>query len=149
RLHHLADQLLAGLVQADQRPLLVVGPVVGLQHVFHRTDELGVGLRRDAPLLPQPRLEFVFLSTCRTVSVEMVSTTSSGTSLPASSRNVQRSRPRGGSEQARATRRASPWPSSFRWRLGRSCFLRTRAASKPCSTNRWRTRSMVVTSTST
>src|SRR4029077_19433869 len=90
RLHDLADQLLAGLVQADQRPLLVVGPVVDLQHVLHRTDKLGVGLGRDAPLLLQPRLEFVFFSTRRTVSVEILSTTSNSTSLSANSRNVQR-----------------------------------------------------------
>src|ERR671937_457188 len=41
-LHHFADQLLAGLVQGDQRPLFVVGPVVDLQHVLHGADELGV-----------------------------------------------------------------------------------------------------------
>src|SRR3954452_4680560 len=58
---------------------------------------------------------------------------------------VQRARPSGGAEQARATRRASAAPSSFRSRLGRSCFLRQRAASSPCSTNRWRTRSTVAT----
>ena len=34
-------------------------------------------------------------------------------------------------------------------RLGRSCVLRTRAASRPCSTNRWRTRSTVAMLTST
>ena len=44
--------------------------MVDLQHVLHRTDELGVGLRRDAPLLLQPRLEFVFFSVRRTVSSE-------------------------------------------------------------------------------
>src|SRR5205814_3767212 len=98
----LADQLLARLIQAHLRPPRVVGPVVDLQHVFHRADELGVRLRRDAPLLPQPRLELVFLSTCRTVSSAMVSTTCNSTNLSASSCNVQAPRPLGGDEQARA-----------------------------------------------
>src|SRR5262249_33505346 len=149
RLHHLADQLLAGLVQGDQRPLLVVGSVVDLQHVLHRTDELGVGLGRDAPLLPQPRLDLVFLSTRRTVSSEIVSTTSSSTSRSASSFIVHAVRPCGGAEQARAISRASPRPSSFGCRAGRSRGLRPRAASRPCSTKRWRTRSTVATLTST
>ncbi len=59
-LHRFADQLLARLVQADQRPPLVVGSVVDLQDILHRTNELGVRLRRDAPLLFQPRLDLVF-----------------------------------------------------------------------------------------
>src|SRR5205807_9766824 len=122
-------------------PLFIVGSVVNLQDIFHRTDEFGIGLRRDAPLLLQPRLEFVFFSVRRTVSVDTVSTTSNSTNLSANSRKVQRARPRGGSEQAMAMRRASALPSSVRGRLGRSCFLRPKAASKPCSTNRSRRRS--------
>src|SRR5262249_8963131 len=149
RLHHLADQLLARLVQAHLRPLRVVRPVVHLQHVLHRADELGVGLRRDAPLLPQPRLDLVFWSVLRTVSGQIDSTTFNSTSLSASISSVQATRPRGAVEQARAINRASPTPSSFRSRLGLSCFLRARAASSPCSTNRWRTRSTVATLTST
>ena len=39
----LAEQLLAGLVQADQRARRVVGPVVDVEHVLHVPDELGVG----------------------------------------------------------------------------------------------------------
>src|SRR4051812_37486643 len=57
RLDRLADQLFAGLVQADHRLRLVVRPVVDFQYVLHRADELGVGFRRDAPLFLQPRLE--------------------------------------------------------------------------------------------
>jgi hypothetical protein len=63
----LADQLLAGLVQAHDRTLGVIRPLVHLQHVLHLPDELGIGFRRNAPLLAQPRLEFVFFSVRRTV----------------------------------------------------------------------------------
>src|SRR5262249_18395896 len=62
---------------------------------------------------------------------------------------VHRFRPSGGDEQARATSRASARPSSVRSRLGLAGFLRDRAASTPCSTNRWRTRATVSGLTST
>src|SRR5512135_1191119 len=148
RLGHLADQLLARLVEADQGALLVVGPVVDFQHVLHRADELGVGLRRDAPLLPQPGLDLVFFRASRTVSSEIESTTSNSTSLSASNRMVHTARPSGGAEQARAINRASARPSSFTSRTGRSRRLRSKAASRPSSTKRWRTRSTVATLTS-
>jgi hypothetical protein len=40
--------------------------VVDLQHVLHVADELGVGLRRDAPLLLEVRLQLVFFRASRT-----------------------------------------------------------------------------------
>src|SRR5262249_58517069 len=92
-------------------PLLVLGTVVDLQHVLHRRDERGVRLRRDAPLLPLPRLDLVFLSVRRTVSSETASTTSSSTSLSASSRMVQQARPSRGGEQARTMKRAPAAPA--------------------------------------
>ena len=54
---HLADQLLAALVQADHRPLRVMRAVVDRQHVFHVEHELGRVLGRNAPHPPQMRLE--------------------------------------------------------------------------------------------
>ena len=81
--------------------------------------------------------------------METVSTTSNSTSLSASIFSVHAFRLPGGSEQATASSRASAAPSSTRSRLGLSCFLRTRAASRPCSTNRWRTRATVSGLTST
>src|SRR5579885_2985624 len=139
----LADELDRQLVQADQRPPLVTGPVVDLQDVLHAGHELAVGLRRDAPLLLQVRLQLVFLRVRRTVSSLTESTTPSSTSLSAKSFKVQRACPLGGAEQAVAISRASAAPSSLRSRLGRSWGLRPRAASGPRSTNRWRTRSTV------
>ena len=54
---HLADQLLAALVQADDRPLPVMRAVIDRQHVFHVEHEFGRALGRDAPHPPQVRLE--------------------------------------------------------------------------------------------
>ena len=87
----------------------------------------------DTPLLLQPRLDLVFLSTRRTVSSETVGTTSSSTSRSASSCMVHSRRPSGGAEQAKAMRWASARPSRVRWRLGRSWGLRPKAVSSPCS----------------
>ena len=97
--------------------------VVNLQHVLHGADELSIALRRDAPALLQPRLELVFFSVWRTVSAQILSTISHSTSRSASNCSVQRARPSGGWEQAKAINWASSWPSSF---LGRrfSCSLR-------------------------
>lgn len=55
---------------------------------------------------------------------------------------------RGGGEQVRAIRRTSARPSRLGLREGWSCFLRSRAASNPCSTKRRRTRSTVAMLTS-
>src|SRR6266511_4258441 len=103
----LAEQLAAGLVQADLRAARIIGPGVDLQHVLHPPDELGVVLGWDAPALGQPRLEPVCFKAWRTVSYDTDSTTSSSTSRSASSRNVQRLWPSGGALQVSATRRAS------------------------------------------
>src|SRR5581483_6069505 len=139
----LADQLHRHLVEADQRPPGVVGAVVDFQHVLHPGYELPALPRRDDPLLLEVGLKFVFLSTRRTVSSLTDSKTSNSTSLSASSFSVQRARPSGGWEQARAISRASAAPSNFRSRLGRPWGLRPSAGSKPRSTNHWRTRSTV------
>src|SRR5215213_2899298 len=144
----LGDQLLAGLVQADLRSLGVAGPLVDLQHVLHLAHEVRALLGRDHPLLLAPRLEVVFLSVVRTHSGLMAPTTSSATSRSAKSFKVQRSRPSGGGLHAKATRRASCAPSSLRYcrPVGR---WRCRAASRPSSTNAWRTRWTVDRPTST
>ena len=100
--------LFAGLVQAHQNLIVPVLALIDFQHVLHGAHEFGTALRRDAPALFQPGLEFVFFSAWRTVSVLMLSTISHSTSWSASSCRVQLTRPCGGWEQARATRWASP-----------------------------------------
>src|SRR4029453_7792500 len=111
----LPQQLPAGLIQADQGPLGVIGPGVDRQHVLHPPAELGVLLGWDAPALGQPRLEPVCCKTWRTVSYDTDSTTCRATSRSATSRNVQRWWPSGGALQVSATSRASCSPSSRRW----------------------------------
>ena len=105
-----------------------------------RGHELGAHLG-DAPLLLPPRLEFVFFSTCLTVSREMESVNSSFTASSASNRKVQRVCPSGTALQATATRWASCFPSSLRRCPGRGRSLRARC--NPPSTKRWRTRPTV------
>lgn len=41
----LGDELLGGLVQADQRPVGITQPRIDLQHVLHRRDEGGVATK--------------------------------------------------------------------------------------------------------
>src|SRR5215207_10431152 len=92
----------------------IVGLLVEVQDLFHPPHELGVVLGWDHPLLDQVRLEAGFLSVLRTVSCETFSTIPSSTALSAKSLKLQRLRPRGGSEQAKAIRCASARPSKER-----------------------------------
>src|SRR6185503_9504272 len=135
------------LIHTDLGPLRVEGTGVDFQHVFHVSDELPAVLGRDAPLLLQPGLRFVFLSVWRTVSWEIASTWPSWTNRSASKRRDQRAWPSGASLQARVMSCASRCPSSFRgcaYEEGRG----RRAASKPSSTKRSRTRITVQRPTS-
>src|SRR6266511_2429107 len=144
----LTDQLLRGLIHADQRPLRVVGPRVDVQHILQVVDKLGIRRGRNAPLLLPPGLQFVFFKVRRTVSYERLSTYVSSTILSASNCKVQRAAPVGGGLQAKAIKCASWRPSSLRNR-GFSGRRGSRAAAKLSSTKRRRTRSMVGMLTST
>jgi hypothetical protein len=104
---HFGSQLLRGLVQANQRNIGIARPRVYGQHVFHGRHERAVGLRRDDPLLFQVRLENVFLSVRPIVLSLARSTMFSSTTLFSNNRNVQRARPLGGFEQAKAISLAS------------------------------------------
>ena len=109
----LLDLLFACLIHTYQHFILIKWPLVDFQHIFHRTHKVGALFGGDAPTLLQPRLEFVFFNTLRTVSVLMLSTISHSTSRSANSFRVQFTRPCGGSPQAIAMRWASPSPSSL------------------------------------
>src|ERR1700720_3490066 len=134
------NQLLRGLVQAYQRNIGIVRPRIYGQHVFHGRHECAVGLRRDDPLLFQMRLENVFLRVRPIVLSLARSTMFSSTTLFSNNRNVQRARPLGGLEQAKAISLASFSPSKIRGTLGVARGLRLSTASKPSSTNCLRTR---------
>ena len=113
-----------------------------LQHVLHGTDELGIGLGRDAPTCQG-------LSSFFSASQELGTPWQAGCPLshiaPGSSQQLQR--PTGTALRRFATGEvaASPWPSSF---LGRRLSsLRPKAASTPSSTQRRRTRPTVASPT--
>lgn len=61
------DQVLAHFIHAKQRAAWVVGSTIDIQDIFHMPHKLSSGLGK-APLLLQPRLEFVFFNTWRMVS---------------------------------------------------------------------------------
>jgi hypothetical protein len=48
------DELLAELVEAHQRALLIAWPGIDFQHILHGTHKGGALLRRQAPLLGAP-----------------------------------------------------------------------------------------------
>src|SRR5208337_272279 len=109
----LGDQLLRGLVQADERHVRVVGPRINVQNLLHRGYECAARLRRDDPLFFAVRLKRVFLRTRPIVLSLACSTMPSSTTLSSKSRSVQRAWPSGGVEQASAVSRASFSPSKM------------------------------------
>src|SRR5438094_9654969 len=115
-------------------------PHVDGKHIFHRRYEGAVGLRRDDPALPAMGLENVFLSARPIVESLARSTMPSSTTLFSNNRNVQRARPLGGLEHARAINLASFSPSKIAATGGVMRGLRLNTASKPSSTNCLRSR---------
>ena len=85
-------------------------------------------------------LESVFFKTRPIVESLARSTILSSTTLFSSNRKVQRARPLGGLEQARAISLASFSPSKIRATAGVARSLRRNTASKPSSTSCLRTR---------
>src|SRR5947209_2166413 len=136
----LGNELLRGLVQAHQRVIGIVRSRVDGQHIFHGGYEGAVSLRRDDPALPAMRLETVFLSVRPIVESLARSTMPSSTTLLSSRRNVQRARPFGGLEHARAISLASFSPSKIAGTGGIVRGLRLNTASNPSSTSCLRTR---------
>src|SRR5438552_4093985 len=115
-------------------------PQVDGKHIFHCGYEGAVGLRRDDPALPAMGLETVFLSVRPIVKSLARLTMPSSTTLFSNSRNVQRARPLGGLEHAKAISLASFSPSNMRATAGHARRLRLKTASKPSSTSCLRTR---------
>ncbi len=85
-----AQQLTARLVEADDGVRWVEGAGVDRQDIFHGPDERGIGRGSQAPRLAHMRLEDGFFNVWRTVSCEILSTTSSRTNSSASNRRLQR-----------------------------------------------------------
>src|SRR6266436_378746 len=118
----------------------IAWPRVDGQHVLHGGYERAVGLRRDDPALSAMGLENVFLSVRPIVESLARSTMWSSTTLFSNNRRVQRARPLGGLEQARAISLASFTPSKIRATAGVARCLRLNTVSKPSSTSCLRTR---------
>ena len=130
------DQLLVGLVHAEDGPARCVRPGIDFQHVLHAGHECGIAPWRDPPVLLQVRLEFRFFKIRWTVMGDTVGARPSSTAFSASRRTVQRRRPCGADEQASAIKRASNAPSNVTSRGLRWRGLRRSAASSPSSTKR-------------
>src|SRR5256884_5010203 len=135
-----ANKLLRGLVQANQRTIAVAWPRVDGQHVFHGGYERAVSLRRDDPVLAAMGLKRVFLSVRPIVLSLARSTMPSSTTLFSNNRKVQRPRPLGGLEQAKAISLASFSPSKIRAMAGIPPALRLKTTSMPPSTSCLRAR---------
>src|SRR5450432_4684602 len=118
----------------------IAWPRVDGQHIFHGGYERTIGLRRDDPALSAMGLENVFFSTRPIVESLARSTIWSSTTFFSNSRRVQRARPLGGLEQARAISLASFSPSKIRATAGVTRCLRLNTASKPSSASCLRTR---------
>src|SRR5207245_9107778 len=123
-----------------QRMIGIVWPRLDGQHVFHGRYERAVGLRRDNPVLAAMGLENVFFNV-RPLGLSLArSTRLSATTLFSNNRKVQRARPLGGFEQAKAISLASFSPSKIRATAGIARCLRLNTASKPSSTSCLRAR---------
>src|SRR5271165_3748325 len=115
------------------------GPHVNSQHILHRRYEGAIRLGRNDPALFAVRLDNVFFSTRPIVLSLARSTILSSTTSSSNSRKLQRAKPSGGWEHARAISLASFSPSKIRATGGLSRTLRLSTASNPFSTSCFRT----------
>src|SRR5271156_6000618 len=141
----LDDQLLGGFIQTDQRTIGIPWFLIGFQHVFHRGDEAGVGVRRDHPLPLAVRFDDVFFRVLPIVLSLAFSTMFNSTIFSSSRRRLQRANPSGAGEQAWAINFASIPPSKIRGRAEVGLCLRFSAPSSPSSTRRRRRRPILLT----
>ncbi len=63
----LRDQLLGGLIQANQGAIGIARPLIDFQNILHRGYEASVGIWRDDPLFLEMRFEKVFFRVLATV----------------------------------------------------------------------------------
>src|SRR5271163_2221870 len=134
-----------GKLQTNHGGLRIVRPLVHFQHIFHAGYEGGIRVGGDDPLLLKMGLENVFFSIRPIVLSLARSTMFSSTTADSRSCRVQRTRPFGGSEQARAISLASLAPSKMRCLAEAGECLRVRTDSTPSSTSCCRVRATVLT----
>src|SRR5262245_57991021 len=112
------NELLRGLVEANQRTIAVAWPRIDGQHVFHRGYERAVGFRRNDPVLAAMGLRRVFLSPRPMLLWLPRSPMPSPTPLFSNNRKVQRARPLGGLEQPKPISLAPSSPPKTRATAG-------------------------------
>src|SRR5260370_18630738 len=106
-------------------------PQVNSQHILHRRYEGAIRFGRNDPALLAVGLDNVFFSTRPIVLSLARSTILSSTTFSSNSRKLQRAKPSGGWEHARAISLASFSPSKIRATGGLSRTLRLSTASNP------------------
>ncbi len=77
------------LVHAEHRAGRIMRPGIGVEHLFHACDELGVGLGRDDPVFDLPMGHATFFKVRRTVSWLIGSRMLNSTTFRASRRKLQ------------------------------------------------------------
>src|SRR5277367_812257 len=117
----------------------IVRSRVNGEHIFHRRYEGAVRFGRNDPALFAVGLDNVFFRTRPIVLSLARSTILSSTTFSSNSRKLQRAKPSGGREHARAISLASFSPSKIRATGGISRTLRLSTASNPSSTSCFRT----------
>src|SRR5262249_23283154 len=132
---HLAEQWLACFIEAHHGIARIIGQQIGLQHILHAPDELGIRLGGDTPGFDDPWLDVIFFRACHTVTVLMVSSKPKTTSSSASSCKVQWQRPRGGSLQASSSNVCSTAPLILTLSGRGGCRPWSRAAARPSLPN--------------
>src|SRR5208282_2444618 len=103
----LDDELLRRFIEAYERALGIVRPLVDFQNVFHVGDKGRAGLGRDHPLLLEMGLENVYLSVRPIVLSLALSTICNSTTFSSKRRRVHLARPAGAGPQAKAISFAS------------------------------------------
>jgi len=137
RLLHFPDQLHARFVHTHHRKSGIIRARINFKNIFHRCYKACVLVRRDFPILALVRFKFIFFKVLHTVIGETLGTIFSSTIFSAKSRTVHRLLPSGACEQAKAKSFASKSPPNWISRGGVCRSLRSMAAERPCSTNRF------------
>jgi hypothetical protein len=119
---HVSNQETRPFIKTDQRSQRIIRQSILREYIFHMPQRTPRHLP-DAPLFHSPGFQGVFFHILLTLSCEMVSTTSSLTSVSAIRCSVQRAAPCGGSEHAIMVTLASTVQSNFTGRplRGSSC----------------------------
>lgn len=108
-----AQQLVRFFIHTHYRNIGIIRHLIDIKDIFHAGYEFGIFLWRDTPVVVSVRLEFVFLSTLRLVSL-LMGVSSSTRDFSSSSFRVHLEWPSGAGPQAICMSFASARPSALR-----------------------------------